>query len=313
MIKRGQNKKNAVILLYHGVTDSSSAGIENYSKKHITARDFSRQMNFIKRNNTVLSLYELIKHIQNGLPFPEYSVVVTFDDGFENNYTVALPILKKYGIPATFFLSVGFIGKRDLFWVDQLEHAVNMAKMPSVTVAIKSKKTAFDIRNNSKKIKFVNLIKKYFKSLSEDTRKKKLNEILKLLKADLGSAERVINYRKLTWDQVRKMSGSDLVSLGAHSMTHAKLSEITNRRLKDEIIGSKYILESRIGKKVDLFSYPEGQSADYSEEVIRVLKKSGYICSPSAICGYNSPSEDLFHLKRVFVGFMGAKFPLSLG
>jgi len=311
MIPRETNKNNLVILLYHGVTESESSGIENYSKKHIRADEFESHMRFISRNNNVLSIYETIEHLKNKRPFPEYSVAVTFDDGFENNYSVALPILNKYAIPATFFLTVGFIGTNKMFWVDELEHAINMACNIRFMFVLGGKKYKINLAQNKGKIEFLNKVKKYLKTLSDDERLSILEEVIALLAPCVQGMRKIHNYRKLSWAQVRTMAHSKFVALGVHSMTHSKLSLADNEKLKSEIEESKNILEGKIGKRVDLFSYPEGQKSDFNDNVINILKQSGYICSPTAMYGWNPLNSDPFHLKRVFVGFMGEKFPLS--
>ena len=100
------------ILLYHGVTESKSYGIENYSDKHISSTEFEKQMKFLKENKKVVSIRDIKKESD--------SVAITFDDTFKNVKDVALPILKKYDIPATFFISTGFIGNNRNFWVDRI-------------------------------------------------------------------------------------------------------------------------------------------------------------------------------------------------
>ena len=107
------------ILLYHGVTESKSNGIENCSNKHIQSIEFEKQMKWIDENKNVVSMRN-IKDEPN-------SVAVTFDDTFKNIHDVALPILKKYNIPATFFITTSFIDSEKIFWVDELEHMINFS------------------------------------------------------------------------------------------------------------------------------------------------------------------------------------------
>ena len=108
------------ILLYHGVTKFNSEGIENISGKHMEAMEFDKQMKWLSENKNVVTLKEI-----NNTPD---SVAITFDDAFKNVYDVALPILKKYDLPATFFITTGFVGTDKIFWVDKVEHMINYSK-----------------------------------------------------------------------------------------------------------------------------------------------------------------------------------------
>ena len=104
-------KNNLKILLYHGVTDHKNRGVQNYSGKHVHVNEFYKQMNFIKKNCNVLSI-DQVPSIIKKKNFLKNSVVVSFDDGFENNYKIAVPILKKFSIPAVFYITAGMIGKK---------------------------------------------------------------------------------------------------------------------------------------------------------------------------------------------------------
>ena len=99
----------AYILLYHGVTDTSPAGIENFSGKHIKKSEFENHMQFLSENCNTVSLREMSNSLSSNVKNPDKYVSVTFDDTFRNIYDVAFPILKKYNIPATFFITTGMI------------------------------------------------------------------------------------------------------------------------------------------------------------------------------------------------------------
>ena len=119
-------KKNKYykILLYHGVSNYSNyKGIENFSKKHISKSVFLKQMKYLKKTCNLISFNDLTKYKKKG-EIPKNTVLITFDDGFENNYKVAFPILKKFKKPAIFYVSAGMIGKEKMFWVDKIEDII---------------------------------------------------------------------------------------------------------------------------------------------------------------------------------------------
>ena len=128
-----KNKKFK-FLLYHGVSNYNNfSGIENFSKKHISKKLFLKQMLFLKKNCNVISLDELEKY-KREKEIKKSTVLISFDDGFENNFKVAAPILKKLNLPCVFYISTGMIGKNDMFWVDKIEDIINRTKVKYIDI-----------------------------------------------------------------------------------------------------------------------------------------------------------------------------------
>lgn len=123
-------KPRATILVYHNVpSETDRSKLRNDS---VSADDFERQMLFLKENSfNVISLKTLIYFLRSGNRIPRKSIIVTFDDGYKTAYTNAYPILKKYGIPATIFLAVGFIGKSKRFPWLQTDNGDHFVENPS--------------------------------------------------------------------------------------------------------------------------------------------------------------------------------------
>lgn len=284
------------ILLYHGVTKSKSDGIENYSNKHIQADEFERQMKYIKENKNVVSIRN-IKEEPN-------SVAVTFDDTFKNIHDVALPILKKYDIPATFFISTGFIGNDRNFWVDRIEHMINFSKTDEVDFDGE----LFNLEDETKKINSLTIIKSKLKKYNPKKRESLLNYV-ELQTGWLEDVE-VDNYKNLSLDDVKRLDIPPMYEVGGHTVNHEILAYLSDERLEYEIVECIKTLENIVGRKIDLFSYPEGQENHYNYNVIKYLKKHGIDICPSAIDGFLG-NEDEFNYRRIMVGFQDNKFPFK--
>ena len=284
------------ILLYHGVTNSKSFGIENYSNKHIQSDEFEKQMKFLKENKKVVSIRDIKKEPN--------SVAITFDDTFKNVRDVALPILKKYNIPATFFISTGFIENNKNFWVDRIEHMINFSDRKEITFDGK----LFNLSDKSQKINSLINIKSKLKKCEPLIREKYLNDI----RVEIGWKDdvEVNNYKNLNVDDVRKLHNPPMYEVGGHTVNHEILSYLDDETLDSEISDCIKTLEEITNKTIDLFSYPEGQQNHYDERVIRCLKKNGITISPSAIDGFIG-DEDEFNYRRVMVGFLNTKFPFK--
>ena len=307
-----QNRESsAIILLYHGVTNQSSTGIENFSKKHLPYDEFKTQIRYLKNNTNVLTLRELSERLQRKEALLPNSVTVTFDDSFRNIHDVALPVLKKYQVPATFFISTGFIGANRLFWVDMVEHFINKTRHDYIEIMIFGKMKGFSLATSSEKITAVIEIKKALKQMGPDKRNKILSSLQECTDVP-DNSDPAPNYANLSWEDVRNLDTPPSYEVGSHTVNHEVLSTLEEELLHYEIEQSIKDLEGHLGHPIDLFSYPEGQSEHFNDHVIAIIKKARIKICPTAISGINYPGADPFHLKRMMVGFMGEEFPFQI-
>ena len=223
---------------------------------------------------------------------------MTFDDGFENNHSVAFPILQQHGIPATFYLSTGFIGSPRVFWVDKVEYLLNESPLRALTLDSLAAGYTLDSPQNRKR------------ALAEI--KGRLKSEPALVGQTIAEMEAVCqtpnrydyeDYRTLSWDQVREMNHSELYRFGSHSVDHAILSQFSRPEKEHQIRASKETLEDELQEEIHDFSYPEGRSMDYDAETIELLEAAGFTSSPSAEFGVNTEHTSVYHLKRNMVGF----------
>lgn len=304
------NMKNSLtILLYHGVTDKEPKGIENYSGKHIKKEDFYKQMSYIKKNCVILSINEVVEHYLNRKAFSGNSVAVTFDDGFKNNYTNAVPILEELGIPAVFYISTGFIGNDKMFWVDVLEDSINRCEKRKIKVNLSGPPVIFQLGTPELKIRAIEEIKRYCKQVNNTKKNRVLLELQE--ETRVASHSSFDNYLKMDWNAVKKLDSNPLFTIGGHTENHSILAALPLAEMKLEIEHSLTALEENLNHKIMDYSYPEGQRCHYNNDVIGVLKEKGIRCCPSAVHGINTLEDDLFHLKRIMVGFLGTEFPYS--
>src|SRR3990172_7617943 len=248
------------ILLYHGVSRSVHRGIENCSRKHVSAEHFEAQMRFLATMGRVAALGDLLADCEKGLPAGG-RVAVTFDDGFENNYSVAFPILRRHGVPATFFLSTGFIGSSRVFWVDKLEYLLNEAAVNAFESAVLGRE--FLLASLERRAAALREIKGALKrqpALVDDT----IAELEALAEAPLRYD--YPDYRMMDWHQVREMHRSGLCEFGAHTIDHTILSHVPHAEKVLQVRQSKATLEGELGTPVTLFAYPEGQADHFDDE-----------------------------------------------
>lgn len=303
-----QYENELVILLYHGVTESESQGIENFSGKHIAAEDFARQMAFIKRNCSVLSVDEVVSLTESGKPYPKRPVLVSFDDGFLNNATVAAPILVEQEVPAVFYVCPGMMDTRLMFWVDKIECCINTTTVDRVTLALGNETASFDLDSPEQQVHAVTEIKGYCKQATADERERVLSRLMEQTRV-VPSADMAANYRMMAWDDVRALHENPLFTIGGHTLYHDIMTSNPLEKVMCDTRTALGLLEYNLGERPRHYSYPEGQESHFNQAVIQLLRDEGIVCCPSALHGVNSPGMSLFHLQRIMVGFLGAAFP----
>jgi peptidoglycan/xylan/chitin deacetylase (PgdA/CDA1 family) len=301
--------KNYKVLLYHGVSGYDNfRGIENFSKKHISKKLFLKQMLFLKKNCNVVSINELEKY-KKEKKIKRNTVIITFDDGFENNFKVAVPILIRLNLPCIFYISTGMIGKNNMFWVDKIEDIINRTKIKYLDIFLE-KNIRFSLKTRIEKIKAVEKIKKYCKSISASKKDKLINN-LSIISKIKPNNKYSKNYRVMNWKQVKNIANNDLFEIGGHSFNHDILTRLTVSKMKKNIKQSITPLEKKLKKKIKHYSYPEGQSSDYNYNVKKYLRSLGVKICPTAIDGIAKLDDDNFEIKRIMVGINGQKFPFN--
>lgn len=235
------------VLMYHRVAKEpyDAYGIV------VSPEHFAEQMAYLAENFPVVRTEDDWSHIQ------EPSVAVTFDDGYADNFHNALPVLEKYGIPATFFVSTEHLGINELFWWDLLEGLFRACRRGTVHLGNQK----FDRKNLQDAHSFL-------RGLLPDERSILLSEAVKY--QDLPGDVR--GRRALSLEELQQLSKSPLVTIGAHTVTHSSLSHEPESLQRQEIATSKARLEELIGKDVHVLSYPFG---DYNDETMAILNECG--------------------------------------
>lgn len=287
------------IFLMHGVVVKSDYTIRNYSKKHLDKDYFYHFLLSLKQAGCPLSMDDIVHHHYEREPFPPRAFAITFDDAFENNYSVAAPILAELNIPATFYLTTGFIDNNAMSWIDRIEYCLETVPRASLSFAWDG--TTHVLKSVTDKIRFLD----YLRSHVKRDKTIDLDELVSSVFSQCGVAEVRQSSDpldlKMTWDNVREMIADKLFTFGGHSHHHVNLSFLRPKELGDEVATSISRIQEETHINPRHYSYPEGLDYCYSDEVIRVLRSNGIICSPTAIDGVNGLGTDLFHLRRITV------------
>lgn len=302
-IAKKRLKNKAVILMYHRILDKNEIS-KSYSQNGIivSTQTFESQMRFLKKFFNVISIDELKDHITQKKTFTSESCLVTFDDGWKDNFINAYPMLKKYRIPAVIFLPTEYIGTGKRFWQERLNNMLKILHYRCKSDIKLNEKALKNFRESElRKIiisdgkdleeQISNFVAKQ-KQHKEEIIEKLIDKMTRFLEIEDHKITQIDDF--MNWDEIRIMSNGG-VDFGSHGKSHRILTQ--NQSIaSEEILESKRIIEKKLGAEIYSFSYPNGV---YNKEVVKLVKKSGYCIAFGTESGFVSSKDDPFTLKRI--------------
>jgi peptidoglycan/xylan/chitin deacetylase (PgdA/CDA1 family) len=306
--------RKCIILGYHRISDDCNPDRQHLHWCHPAIElgtplsIFTAQMQFLKEHMTPVRLRDIPDFLEGKREMPENAVAVTFDDGYRDIYTCAYPVLSRYGIPATVFVSTGFIETGRMFWWDAICRILRHVKKQELELTnIRPRKTGFSenagarlrVRSGEEKVAAANRLFSEFKQLHADG----IDAALEMLRLELGVEPAAQDDDlMLTWQEMQSMS--QWVDFESHTVTHPLLSRVPVESAAQEIEGSKRELETRLGRPVVGFAYPWGQKETFTEAVKDILRSRGFRYACASSYGSVSCESDRFELPRVDLGEM---------
>jgi len=287
------------IIAYHRIFDIGNEDEFPYDPELVSASvaDFTWQMETLRRHCRPLHLGEALQHLDENRPLPPRAVVVTFDDGHRDNYTNAFPVLRALGVPATVFLSTGYMDREETFWFDEV--AFLIFRTARHELELRTLGLHLALGSVAQRRRAMEDVLARMKAVPNTERLAALQE----LAAESGVAGSAIDARSrpLTWRQVREMQDGG-IEFGSHTVSHPVLTRMTDEDLHYELNVSKQVLEQQLGRSVDLLAYPIGKADAFDGRVVNIARKCGYRLALTYISGANSwPPSDNFRLQRIAV------------
>ncbi len=277
------------ILMYHHVT----AGDEPFLP-HVPVRIFVRQMKYLRRWYRVLDLDRLVELIKKGENPPPGSIAITFDDEYADVYQNAFPLLKGLNLPATVFITTGFVDTARLPWTDELGFLFKETAITALEIARGEKKEVFRWSDQASKIGVFREIKAILKTLYEEERENLFRQIADQLAVAKKNPARILSSK-----EIREMADAG-IDFGAHTVYHPILSRVPPRLAQEEIKESKSQLEKILRQEVRGFCYPNGEEGDFDEVIKGMVRHAGYEYACSTIEGVTDASSDPYALKRIW-------------
>lgn len=285
-VARSLTRSQPKILMYHRFS-AKKAGLE------VCAATFEQQLKIIKRNFQPMTLAELALYRQKNAATPANAVVITVDDGYRDFYEVAFPLLAHYQVPATFFVTTGFVNGDIWLWPDQVDWLLNN-KQGTGTVELAGRE--FDLSQPAKTLWWP--IVGHFLQVPDTDRTAGLTRLAQACALDLPAVAPV-EYSAVNWQQLAEMQAKG-IEIGGHTVNHPSLGAMTLENVRYEILQSYADITRELGERPRTFCYPNGQPSDYSEAIKNIVRDSPYIAAVTAFS--DRFNTDLDYAWRRFVG-----------
>lgn len=239
------------MLLYHRIARENS---DPWSLC-VTPEHFAEHLDVLRKLRRVpLSTIEPSRYALPGAP----NIVVTFDDGYSDNFSAAVPLLLRYDTPATFFIATGYIGAPSGYWWDELEHIV--FDSPSLDP-------------DQPRMESYQRLYSELRPLAPDARRHRLDKLYRQARpTEPAPSAR----RPMSLPELQKIAAEPLFEIGAHTVTHPLLAARPIEEQHNEIQASKAYLESRLNRPILSFSYPYGGKGHYAPATVDAVRHCGF-------------------------------------
>jgi peptidoglycan/xylan/chitin deacetylase (PgdA/CDA1 family) len=253
-------------------------------------RSFTQQLRALRRMTSVVPLDVGLAALRAGRQLPPRAVALTFDDGYRDNLTLATPVLRELGLPATVYLVPGLLdGEVDPWW-ERLGWAFAQASVPSIDF----EGLNLDLGRPAARMASLKRVEPLLKARDEAARREAVATLVEML-APAGSyrAEDLF----MDWSEARDLVQAG-ISIGSHSMRHVILGQETERSQREDLHQSRSRLQEALEIPITSLAYPNGQRADYDATTIVAAEAAGYSHAITAWGLVNYQSTDRFEIRR---------------
>ena len=288
------------VLAYHRIGDPETDGRRTL-KSNISATpvDFAAQMEFLSRRFDVISLGDLQAWLLGARRLPPYPALVTFDDGYRDNLTEALPVLRRLGLPAVLFVATDCVRTGAPYYWDRAAYCFQQTTLPAATLPI------LGPASWQGEVDRTALLERWLAAAKRLPDEERLAASL-ALPASLAVAIPADAFASLHlgWDEVRALRDGG-VAIGAHTRSHPILTRLSPAAAEAEIAGSVAEIAAALGTPVTTFAYPNGGPADFDGGHRAMLRRLGIQTGFTLVPGPQGLSDirrDPLAIRRIFIG-----------
>lgn len=282
-------QKQPRILMYHRFGQDNADG-------RIGQKLFEQQVMELKKGGfNIVPLSIAASAIRGEIPMQKNMIVLTIDDGYADFYRYAYPILKKHGLPATFYVTTGFVDRKLWLWPDRLTYILEQSQCYEYIFAAAGVKKHYDLKNEGPYGPLWQKIVRHCLALPDEDKNNFLDEFASALAVEVPAVP-IDDYTAVTWEELKEMAANG-IEIGAHTITHPAVSKINPENLTYEIDDCKKRLEEQLGIEVSNFCYPNGQPTDYNHQVMQAIEAAGFKSATVAFTD-STPYCGIYELRR---------------
>jgi peptidoglycan/xylan/chitin deacetylase (PgdA/CDA1 family) len=262
---------DAIIVMYHRVLPDEEY-IKNQGPNQqlaVSLSRFTEQIAYFSQNYTPMSFERFLTNPAK-MKASKKALIVTFDDGYKDNLLYALPVLKKYQVPAIIYVATKYAcGDHDMWWYE-----VWAMCHENLKISFKWEERFFNLslKTMEEKMGAFTEIRSLLLGNSLGGQKR----IMELLRKDLGCTPRTYPDAVLTWDEIKQLDQEPLITIGAHTANHPCLATLSRDEAKREMLIGKQLLEEKLDHEVTHFAYPFGGYNDAGLREYELAKECGF-------------------------------------
>jgi peptidoglycan/xylan/chitin deacetylase (PgdA/CDA1 family) len=282
--------KGQILILHRVVPISARERIHNHLSLEISPEHLESIISYFrKKDYDFISLDMLRLWLETNRKTKKKFVIFTFDDGYKDNLNYAYPIFKKHNIPFTIYITSSFPDKHAIIWWYILEDLI--LKTSKIQYSFSVGSANLNCQNYRNKERSFLYVRKLINRLHDKNLEEELTKFFTRFGFSIHDHR---NEMVLSWDEISDLAKDPLVTIGAHTLNHYNLRNLTEEQSFHEIIDSKKLLETKINSKVNHFSYPFGE---YGSREIEFVKRSNYLTATT------TDNANIFykHIDHMFV------------
>jgi peptidoglycan/xylan/chitin deacetylase (PgdA/CDA1 family) len=284
--------QGVAILMYHSVMNDPSSEQMTLGGIIHSTQVFRGQMELVARHFNAVSLDDVLLFLKGKKTLPPRAVVITFDDGYADNYQAAKDILSPLGIPAVFYVVVDCIERQRLPWPSLLRHAFLTARKESWS---ESGGTEWPLASTEQRIQAFDRASEHCSKLAGTPQE----EYVESLREEFGTAPIPSHRPMMTWQEVRGLARTGH-TVGSHTMTHPNLAYVTEKDARAELLGAKNKLEQELAAPVVHFSYPcPALQPHWGDRTVSASREIGYQTAVTTNGGLVRRHDDPLSLRRI--------------
>jgi peptidoglycan/xylan/chitin deacetylase (PgdA/CDA1 family) len=265
------------VLTFHRVRDDRLAEPSRFDDDvyDVTCAALERDVAMIRKHFEPISLADLVRFV-DGQPLPPNPVLVTFDDGYRDNYEIALPILVRHNVRATFFIATHYVDDRRMFWWDRIGYLVKTTPRARLSLTYPSART-FDVASSADRTRTVSELLQIVKTWFGLDLPRFLAELAEACDVTFTDGiERVYaDEHVMTWNHVRGLRDAGM-DVGSHTHTHRVLHTLCDDEIWGELRRSRQLLERELRDEITAVSYPVGYDLADRDQVRKLARGAGY-------------------------------------